>query len=85
MTTITSEQAYGEIVSYLTGTFEIPEKDIQPDALLMDDLNLDSIDAVDLMVKLQETTGKKVTPEQFENIRTVQDLVVLVQQLHADQ
>jgi acyl carrier protein len=84
MTAITSEEAYKEIVSYLTGTFEIPQKDIRPDALLMDDLNLDSIDAVDLMVKLQETTGKKVTPDQFENIRTVQDLVLLVQQLHAD-
>jgi len=84
MTSFTAAEAYSEIVRYLTGTFEIPEKDIRPDALLMDDLNLDSIDAVDLMIKLQETTGKKVTPEEFENIRTVQDVVMLVQNLHAD-
>lgn len=82
---MTSEEAYKEIVGYLTSTFEIPEKDIRPDALLMDDLNLDSIDAVDLMVKLQEATGRKVTPDQFETVRTVQDLVVLVQQLYAGQ
>jgi acyl carrier protein len=81
--TMTTDEAYRQIVAYLTGTFEIPESDIHPDAKLMDDLNLDSIDAVDLMVKLQETTGKKVSPDQFETIRTVGDLVVLVQSLHA--
>jgi acyl carrier protein len=79
---MTSEEAYAQIVSYLTGTFEIPAEDIHPDARLMDDLNLDSIDAVDLMVKLQEATGKKVTPDQFETVRTVSDLVTLVKTLH---
>jgi acyl carrier protein len=33
------------------------------------------------MVKLQETTGQKVSPQQFETVRTVQDLVGLVQAL----
>jgi acyl carrier protein len=79
---MTSDEAYSQIVSYLTGTFEIPAEKIKPGAKLMDDLDLDSIDAVDLMVKLQETTGKKVSPDQFENVRTVQDLVTLVQALH---
>jgi len=80
---MTSEESYQKIVSYLTGTFEIPAAKIHPGAKLMDDLDLDSIDAVDLMVKLQEATGTKVTPDQFENVRTVQDLVTLVQALHA--
>ncbi|MBI1359105.1 MAG: acyl carrier protein [Alphaproteobacteria bacterium] len=79
---MTSEDAYSQVVAYLTDVFEIPAADIRPDARLMEDLDLDSIDAVDLMVKLQETTGQKVTPEQFETIRTVQDLVTLVQALH---
>ncbi len=78
---MTQEEAYRQISTYLTDTFEIPEKDVRPDALLMDDLGLDSIDAVDLMVKLQEQTGRKVEPKQFESVRTVQDLVVLVQTL----
>ncbi|MDZ4759897.1 MAG: acyl carrier protein [Alphaproteobacteria bacterium] len=80
---MTPQEAYAEILAYLTGAFEIPAADIHPDARLMDDLNLDSIDAVDLMVKLQESTGRKVTPDQFENVRTVGDLVTLVQTLHA--
>ncbi len=81
MTAMTTEDAYSQVVAYLTDVFEIPADDIRPEARLMDDLDLDSIDAVDLMVKLQETTGQKVTPEQFETIRTVQDLVALVQAL----
>jgi acyl carrier protein len=78
---MTPEQAYSQIVTYLTDTFEIPADQVRPEALLIDDLGLDSIDAVDLMVKLQEQTGKKVSPDQFENVRTVQDLVTLVQSL----
>ena len=78
---MTEEDAYRQIQSYLTGTFEIPAGEIHPGALLMDDLGLDSIDAVDLMVKLQEQTGRKVEPSQFETVRTVQDLVTLVQKL----
>jgi acyl carrier protein len=78
---MTPEQAYSQIVTYLTDTFEIPADQVRPEALLIDDLGLDSIDAVDLMVKLQEQTGRKVSPDQFETIRTVQDLVTLVQSL----
>lgn len=78
---MTPEQAYSQIVTYLTDTFEIPADQVRLEALLIDDLGLDSIDAVDLMVKLQEQTGRKVSPDQFENVRTVQDLVTLVQSL----
>ena len=78
---MSADEAYREVFAYLTSVFEIPAADIRPDANLKDDLDLDSIDAVDLMVKLQETTGQKVTPEQFETVRTVQDLVMLVQAL----
>jgi acyl carrier protein len=78
---MTAEEAYNEVVAYLTDVFEIPVADIHPGANLKDDLDLDSIDAVDLMVKLQETTGQKVSPQQFETVRTVQDLVGLVQAL----
>jgi acyl carrier protein len=78
---MTADEAYNEVFAYLTGVFEIPAADIHPNANLKDDLDLDSIDAVDLMVKLQETTGQKVSPQQFETVRTVQDLVGLVQAL----
>jgi len=81
---MTREEAYAKVVAYLTDVFEIPHEEIHPKALLMDDLNFDSIDAVDLMVKLQEATGRKVKPEQFEGVKTVDDLAGLVQSLHDD-
>jgi acyl carrier protein len=80
---MTKDDIYREIADYLTGTFEVPASKIRPDALLQDDLDLDSIDAVDLMVKLQETTGRKVSADQFETIRTVADLVTLVETLQS--
>ena len=61
--------------------FEVPPEAVTPDAGLYDELDLDSIDAIDLMVKLQDMTGKKVQPEDFKSARTVEDVVETVYQL----
>jgi len=79
---MTREDAQTIIHSNLVEIFEIDPEDIKPESQLMEDLDLDSIDAVDMMVQLQDATGKKVTPEQFEQVKTVDDLVTLVQSLH---
>lgn len=79
---MTRDEARKLIDHYLTDIFEIEPESITSDAKLQEDLNLDSIDAVDMMVQLQESTGKKVTPEQFEKVVVVDDLVSLVQELH---
>lgn len=55
--------------------FEIPKDKITLQANLYMDLDLDSIDAVDLIVKLQELTQKKIAPEEFREVRTVGDVV----------
>lgn len=78
---MTNENLYNQIVDYLVTAFAVPRESITPDADLGKNLDLDSIDAVDLMVKLQELTGRKVSPEQFESVRTVQDVIDLVGQL----
>jgi acyl carrier protein len=46
---------------------------------LYEDLDLDSIDAVDLIVKLSELTGRKISPEAFRSVRSVGDVVVCVE------
>ena len=61
--------------------FEIDPQDITPEARLYEDLELDSIDAVDMIVHLQKKTGKKIKPETFKSVRTVQDVVDAVEQL----
>jgi acyl carrier protein len=78
------QAVYKEIADFLVETFEVPEADLTPDADLVENLGLDSIDAVDLMVKLQEITGKKVTPEQFKSVRTINDVLDVVDQLAAN-
>lgn len=55
--------------------FEIDESEITLEASLYEDLDLDSIDAVDLAVKITEITGKRVNPDDFKKVVTVADLV----------
>lgn len=64
--------------------FEIEEELVTLDARLKEELDFDSIDAVDMMVKLKEITGKAVKPEDFKNARTINDVVEAVYKLIHD-
>jgi len=64
--------------------FEIPPEQITLDARLNEDLDLDSIDSVDLIVKLGELTGRKIKPDAFKSVRTVGDVVVCVEATLSD-
>jgi acyl carrier protein len=46
---------------------------------LLDDLDLDSIDAIDLAVRLQDLTGKRVDESRLREVRTVRDVVELIE------
>ncbi|UVC30763.1 acyl carrier protein [Pantoea sp. SOD02] len=78
-------EIYQEVASLLTSLFEIEPEDIRPNARLYEDLELDSIDAVDMVVHLQKRTGRKIKPETFRAVRTVQDVVDAVDQLMRDE
>ena len=64
--------------------FEIEEELVTLDARLNEDLDFDSIDAVDMIVKLKEITGKALKPEDFKNARTINDVVEAVFKLIND-
>ena len=64
--------------------FEIEPADIQLESNKYYDIDVDSIDAIDLVVKIKELTGKQVKPEDFKNVRTVQDVVVVIQNMSAE-
>lgn len=72
-----------KLTEYMAEMFELDPERIVPEAKLYEDLDLDSIDAVDLVVKLQEMTGRKIKPDQFKTVRTVQDVVDRVHELLA--
>lgn len=75
------EQILQALTRILVDEFEIDEADISPTASLYEELDLDSIDAVDLVIKLQQMTGKKIKPEEFKAVRTVDDVVSAIEGL----
>ncbi|MBD0785248.1 acyl carrier protein [Vibrio sp. Y2-5] len=81
MKDLNKQQVFDQVKDALVELFEIDEADIQPEAHLYQDLDLDSIDAVDLVVHLQNVTGKKIKPEEFKMVRTVDDVVESVVEL----
>jgi len=72
---LSREQIEGKLRSYLEDMFEIPAEKITLQARLYEDLDLDSIDAVDLVVKLQELTGRKLKVDEFRSVRSVGDVI----------
>ncbi|MCB2185428.1 MAG: acyl carrier protein [Deltaproteobacteria bacterium] len=70
-----AQQAYDIVVKYLSEEFEIPRERITPEARLGEDLELDSIDALDLASQMQSELGVAVNREELKAIRTVQDVV----------
>jgi acyl carrier protein len=72
---MTKEDIYPMLVDMLHEMFELDTSKITLDANLYSDLDIDSIDAVDLAVRLKELTGKRMQPEVFKSVRTVQDVV----------
>jgi acyl carrier protein len=78
MTTLTREQIFHLLRDALVELFEIDAGKVTPEANLYTDLDIDSIDAVDLMIRLKAITGQKMQPEQFKNVRTVKDVVEAV-------
>jgi acyl carrier protein len=58
--------------------FQFRDQDLRPDAHLVDDLDLDSIDAVDLAVRVEERTGLSLDEADLKSIQTIQDIVDLI-------
>jgi acyl carrier protein len=77
----TAAEIYDVLHGILENDFEIDATDISLEANLYEDLDLDSIDAVDLVVKLREITGKKIDPDAFKQVRTVQNVVSEIEKL----
>ena len=71
----TKEHIFEELKNILHDELEIDEDLIKGEANLFEDFELDSIDAVDIAVRMQRFTDKKLTPEEFKQIKTVDDVV----------
>jgi acyl carrier protein len=72
---MSKDQLQVAVIDLLAEMFELDKADLSAGSNLYADLDIDSIDAVDLAVKLKQLTGKRLAPEVFKTIRTVGDVV----------
>lgn len=63
----------------LASEFSIDPADIHPEADLVEDLDLDSIDAIDILARLREATGAELSADSLKNVRTVADFISLIE------
>ena len=67
-----------QLRTVLAAEFDIEPDLITMDAHLLDDLDIDSIDAIDILARLRDLTGKDLAAEALKEVRTVGDVVALV-------
>ena len=75
LNTMSKDQLRLWVIDLLAEMFELDKTQLTAESNLYSDLDIDSIDAVDLSVKLKQLTGKRLQPEVFKNIRTIGDVV----------
>lgn len=77
------DEIFATLKSVMIELFEIEAERITPESHLFTDLDIDSIDAVDMVVRIREITGKKVKPEDFKEVRTINDVIDAVEKMLA--
>ena len=78
----TQEDILSTLRQLMAEMFELAPEAIVLTANLSEDLDIDSIDAVDLMVRLRNIIGKRINPEDFKNVRTIQDVVDVIARIN---
>ncbi len=87
----TEQELFDEIVRVMGELFEIDPSTVTRESRLVEDLDLDSIDAVDMIVHLldsidavdmivhlQNMIGRRIKPEAFKSVRTVGDVIDVI-------
>ena len=78
-------EVYDRLRAVLVGEFGLRAEQLEPDANLVKDLDLDSIDWIDMAVALEVQMGRELREAELTSIRTIQDVVdVIYRKLHED-
>lgn len=77
----TNDAIFEFLRNTLVELFEIDASDVRLEARLYEDLDIDSIDAVDMVVELKRFTGQRINPDDFKSVRTVDDVINTVERL----
>ncbi len=75
---MTENEIFEFLKNVLTDYFEIDESKITMEANLNEDLDIDSIDAIDMMSYIKKETGKEIEPAQFKEVKTIKDIIEII-------
>jgi len=74
---VTREQVFEKVTQKMAELFDLDPAAIKPQSRF-EDLELTSLDAIDLVIELQQMTGRKVSETGLRSVRTVEDLVAVI-------
>jgi acyl carrier protein len=80
MSAATPEQLLGFLRRVIETEFEVPADEVRPEAHLIDDLGLDSVDAMVMALRLEEETGLELSDDELKSLDTVASVVTLMHQ-----
>ena len=71
---------FDKIKDIIIDQLQVEESDVAMDTNLMKDLSADSLDAVEIIMTIEDEFGIEIPDEDAENIQTVGDLVKYVEE-----
>lgn len=75
---LSQDQIFDHIHQVLVDLFEVNPEQISPSAKLYDDLDIDSIDSIDMLIELKRIIGKDIDPQAFKHARTISDVANVI-------
>ena len=78
---MTKDEIFAKLQDVLENDFEVEKDNVKPESKLFEDFDLDSIDAVDLVVKMKPFMNGNVDPEMFKSAKTIQNVVDILEPL----
>ena len=78
---MTRQELHQQLASTLEELFDTPAAEVTEDAKLYEDLDIDSIDTMDLLLELKQQRGDKISPEMFRDARTVGQVLDILEGL----
>ncbi len=75
---MTEQEIFTFLKKVLIDYFEIDANKITMDTRLNEDLDIDSIDAIDMMSYIKKETGREIEPTEFKEVRTIGDIVKVI-------
>ena len=78
------DSLHAQLIEVLNELFDTPSESVVESARLYEDLDVDSIDIMDLLLQLKKIKGNQINPEQFRDVRTVGQVLDVLEGLETE-